>query len=91
MNLSRFRLLLTLLVLAIPALAMILPDQVKWSFLDFCIMGMLIFALSVTILFIQRFLSNRKKWAYILFVTILFIILWAELGVGIFDSPIAGD
>ena len=36
-------------------------------------------------------MRNRKKWIYILFVIVLFFLLWAELGVGIFDSPIAGD
>jgi hypothetical protein len=91
MNPSRLRLLSPLLLLGIPALAMIWTDQVNWSLLDFCIMGALLLALSVTIRLIRRSLPNRQKWVYILFVFVLFILLWAELGVGIFDSPIAGD
>jgi|TARA_A200000113_G_scaffold223893_1_gene240526 hypothetical protein len=91
MNPSRLRLLSPLLLLGIPALAMIWTDQVNWSLLDFCIMGALLLALSVTIRLIRRSLPNRQKWVYILFVIVLFILLWAELGVGIFDSPIAGD
>ena len=91
MNPSRLRLLSPLLLLGIPALAMIWTDQVNWSLLDFCIMGVLLLALSVTIRLIRRSLPNRQKWVYILFVIVLFILLWAELGVGIFDSPIAGD
>ena len=90
MNLQCLRLLSPLLVLAIPALAMIWTDQVNWSLLDFCIMGAIVLALSVTIRFIRRFLPNRQKWIYILFVIILFILFWVELGVGIFGSPIAG-
>ena len=90
MNPSRLRLLSPLLLLGIPALAMIWTDQVNWSLLDFCIMGALLLALSVTIRLIRRSLPNRQKWVYILFVIVLFILLWTELGVGIFDSPIAG-
>ena len=90
MNPSRLRLLSPLLLLGIPALAMIWTDQVIWSLLDFCIMGALLLALSVTIRLIRRSLQNRQKWVYILFVIVLFILFWAELGVGIFDSPIAG-
>ena len=91
MNPSRLRLLSPLLLLLIPALAMIWTDQVNWSLLDFCITGVLLLALGVTIRLIRRSLPNRQKWVYILFVIVLFILLWAELGVGIFDSPIAGD
>ena len=91
MNPSRLRFLSPLLLLGIPGLAMIWTDQVNWSLLDFCIMGVLLLALSVTIRLIRRSLPNRQKWVYILFVIVLFILLWAELGVGIFDSPIAGD
>jgi|TARA_B100001564_G_scaffold329236_1_gene313556 hypothetical protein len=91
MNPSRLRLLSPLLLLLIPALAMIWTDQVNWSLLDFCITGVLLLALGVTIRLIRRTLPNRQKWVYILFVIVLFILLWAELGVGIFDSPIAGD
>lgn len=91
MNLRHLRLLSPLLLLGIPALAMIWTDQVNWYLLDFCIMGAIVLALSVTIRLIRRFLPNRQKWIYIFFVIILFILLWAELGVGIFDSPIAGN
>ena len=91
MNPSRLRLLSPLLLLPIPALAMIWTNQVNWSLLDFCIMGALLLALSVIIRLIRRSLPNRQKWVYILFVIVLFVLLWAELGVGIFDSPIAGD
>jgi len=34
--------------------------------------------------------EQRKKLLYGLII-LLFLLLWAELGVGIFNSPIAGD
>ena len=91
MNSSRLLLLSPLLVLTILALVTILSNQVNWTLQDFCIICALLCALTVTIRFIKRFLPNRKKWAYIIFTVALFFILWGELGVGIFESPIAGD
>ena len=91
MKSSRFRLLSPLLLLGIPALAMIWTDQVNWSLLDFWIMGVLLLALSATIRLIRRSMPNRKKRIYILFLIVLFFLLWAELGVGIINSPIAGN
>lgn len=35
--------------------------------------------------------SKKRKFLIILALTFLFILLWAELAVGVFDSPIAGD
>jgi hypothetical protein len=91
MKSSRFRLLSPLLLLGIPALAMIWTDQVNWSLLDFWIMGVLLLALSATIRLIRRSMPNRKKWIYILFLIVLVFLLWVELGVGILNSPIAGN
>jgi len=35
--------------------------------------------------------SKKRKFLIILVLTFLFVLLWVELAVGIFDSPIAGD
>jgi len=40
---------------------------------------------------VRKTKSKKRKFLIILVVTFLFILLWAELAVGIFDSPIAGD
>ena len=91
MNSPRLRLLSPVLLLGVPALAMIWTDQVNWTLLDFCVMGVLLIAVSATVRLIRRFIPNRKKWIYIIFIIVLFFVFWAELGVGIFDSPVAGD
>lgn len=40
---------------------------------------------------IRKTKSKKRKFLIILVLTFLFILLWAELAVGVFDSPIAGD
>jgi glycopeptide antibiotics resistance protein len=40
---------------------------------------------------VRKTKSKKRKFLIILVVTFLFILLWAELAVGVFDSPIAGD
>jgi hypothetical protein len=61
-----------------------------WSFFDFFIMSFLIFAC----LFSMRIAYNRVnqyKKLILWMIFIFFIMLWAEMAVGIFNSPIAGD
>ena len=91
MNSSRLRLLSPLLLLGIPALAMTWTDEVNWSLLDFCLMGVLLLTLSFAIRLIRLRFPQHQKRVYIVVVILLFLLLWAELGVGVFGSPIAGD
>ena len=61
-----------------------------WSFLDFFIMSFLIF----TCLYSMRIAYNKVnqyKKLILWMIFIFFIMLWAEMAVGIFNSPIAGD
>ena len=80
------------LLLLIPLIAMQLTDEVTWSFFDFIIMGAL---LTITGLLIGIILKKVKSYKYkkILIVTILliFLLIWAELAVGLFGTTFAGD
>ena len=80
------------LLLLIPLIAMQLTNEVNWSFFDFIIMGAL---LTITGLLIGIILQNVKnsKNRLILIVTIvmIFFLIWAELAVGLFGTPFAGD
>lgn len=40
---------------------------------------------------VRKTKSKKRKFLIILVLTFLFMLLWAELAVGVFDSPIAGD
>ena len=76
----------------IPLIAMQLTDVVKWSLFDFIIMGAM---LSITGLVGELILKKVKKSKHrlILYITIvmIFFLIWAELAVGIFGTPFAGD
>ena len=80
------------LLLMIPLIAMQLTDEVKWSLFDFIIMGAM---LSITGLLGEVILKKVKKSKHrlILYITIvmIFFLIWAELAVGIFGTPFAGD
>tara|TARA_B100000902_G_scaffold296008_1_gene282919 strand:- start:1088 stop:1423 length:336 start_codon:yes stop_codon:yes gene_type:complete len=81
-----------LLLLLIPLLGMLITDQFDWTIFDFIIMGILLFLLGIGI----NFISNQKKsiqskTIYIGLLISMFLIIWAELAVGVFGSPFAGS
>jgi hypothetical protein len=61
-----------------------------WSFIDFFIMSFLIFACLFSMRIAYNKVNQYKK-IILWMIFIFFIMLWAEMAVGIFDSPIAGD
>ena len=80
------------LLLSIPLIAMQLTDEVNWSFFDFIIMGVM---LSITGLAIEIIIKKIKYYRYrnifFTFIVFIFLLIWAELGVGLFGTPFAGD
>ena len=61
-----------------------------WSFIDFFIMSYLIFACLFSMRIAYNKVNQYKK-IILWMIFIFFIMLWAEMAVGIFNSPIAGD
>jgi hypothetical protein len=55
-------------------------------------MGVLLFGLAIGITLIFRLSTNKNTRRILLFTALfLFLLLWAELAVGLFGSPIAGN
>ena len=81
-----------LLMLLLPLIGMFFSNEINWSFFDFIIMGILILSLSFSI---KQVLKTTKNINYriliIAVVLILFLLIWAELAVGVFDTPFAGS
>jgi len=86
-----FRILSPLLLLGFPALAMCWTDQVSWSRFDFFVMVALLLVGSLAIRLIRLYVPQQRKRIYILLVMLVLLLLWVEMGVGVFGSPIAGD
>lgn len=76
----------------IPLVAMQFISEVDWSLFDFIVMGILLSALGIAIALILR-LTAQKSFRYVLLglCVLIFIMLWVELAVGIFGTPIAGS
>lgn len=79
-------------LLMVPFVAMQFSSEINWSTFDFLVAATLLIALGVGIELIFR--KNKTANTRFLFLGILiiaFLLLWAELAVGIFGSPIAGS
>ena len=93
MNLTLIkRTLSPLLLLLIPLFGILFSNQVNWSLFDFIVMGFLLGLTGLSIHFIIEKLRNKTfKIVTIIFALIIFLMIWVELAVGVFGSPIAGS
>jgi hypothetical protein len=79
--------LVTILILMIPLVAMQFTDEVKWSPVDFIIMGALIFSTGMGFILITRSSPNAAyKIAAALTFATAFLMVWANLAVGLIGS-----
>lgn len=93
-KLKTFLILLSivLLLLLIPFVAMQFTNEVNWSVMDFVMAGILLFGTSLVIELVLRKVKSTKHRLLISgIILLLLFLLWAELAVGIFGSPIAGN
>ncbi|MBE16739.1 MAG: hypothetical protein ABNH00_04655 [Dokdonia sp.] len=80
------------LVLLIPLIAMQFSQEVNWSVFDFMVAAFLLLATALTLEWLTRkFKHTTYKWLWIIVVCLVLLLLWAELAVGIFGSPLAGS
>jgi hypothetical protein len=81
-----------LLLLLFPLVGTLVSNEVNWSFFDFIVMGILILSLSFGI---KQVLMTTKNTNYriliIGIILLVFLLVWIELAVGIFDTPFAGN
>ncbi len=79
-------------LLLIPLIAMRFTDEVNWTFFDFAVAAVLLFVFG---LLCELALRTVTKTAHrIMIVAVLlgaFLVIWAELAVGIFGTPFAGS
>jgi hypothetical protein len=82
----------TIALLLIPLIAMQFTDEMDWNLFDFVIMGVLIFVISSAYELVTRKVTSTRNRVIIgaafLF---LFLLVWAELAVGIIGTPFAGN
>lgn len=80
------------LILLIPLIAMQFTNEVNWSVFDFVVAGILLLVTGLLFEFVLRKVKKIKyRIAMCLAILIIFLLIWAELAVGLFDSPLSGS
>lgn len=80
------------LLLSIPYIAMQYTSEVNWDYSDFIAMGSLLLITGLSIEFVLRKVTTTKNRILICCaILLLFLIVWAELAVGILGTPVAGS
>ena len=83
--------LVTALLLSVPFVAMQLTGEVDWSVGDFVIMGGHLFGTGLAYELITRIMDVKYRLAVAIALLAIFLVIWAELAVGVFGTPFAGS
>ena len=79
-------------ILSVPLVAMQFTQEVDWSASDFALMGSLLFVAGLLIDWVLRKVRTASyRIALSITVVAAFLLVWAELAVGIFGTPFAGN
>ncbi|MEY8021676.1 hypothetical protein AB8P51_12650 [Muriicola sp. SD30] len=79
-------------LLLIPLIAMQFTAEVNWNLFDFIIGGILLLSVAFLGELAWRKLKNSPYRTLVLLgIFLVFALIWAELAVGIFGSPLAGS
>lgn len=80
------------LLLLIPFTAMQVTDEVNWTASDFIIAGVLLFGTSLLVeLTLRKVKSTRNRVVICAGLFLALFLVWAELAVGVFGTPFAGQ
>ncbi len=89
---KKLRVLYPQFLLIVPLIGMSITEEVNWSLFDFIIMGALILFVSIGIRFILNKTKNVKnRIIYMGILGLLCLLVWAELAIGVFGTPFAGN
>jgi ABC-type Mn2+/Zn2+ transport system permease subunit len=79
------------LLLLVPLIAMQFTDEVNWTPFDFIVAGVLLLATGfMSELAIRKVNKIEHRIVICLAILVAFLLIWAELAVGIFGTPLGG-
>ena len=85
-------LLTPFILLLIPLIAMQFTDEVNWGLFDFIIAGALLLSTGLLFELIMRKVKTvNYRIAISVILLLALLLIWAELAVGIFGTPFAGQ
>ena len=80
------------IILLIPLIAMQFTNEVNWTSSDFIMIGVLLTGTGLLSEFVMRKVKSIDNRILIIgAILLVFILIWAELAVGIFGTPISGS
>lgn len=84
--------LIVVLLLLLPLTAMQFTDEVKWTLFDFVMAGVLLLRAGLVCEFDMR-KAKKSGYRIAMIAAILpaLVLIWLELAVGIFGTPLAGN
>lgn len=84
--------LATLVLLSVPFFLMQVTSEVAWDFVDFVVMGMLVFGVAFLFVAVARVIPKKYRLLAGIVLLIGFLLVWAHLAVGIVNTwPLAGS
>ncbi|MCJ7465357.1 MAG: hypothetical protein MUO53_01515 [Maribacter sp.] len=79
-------------LLLIPLIAMQFTEEVRWSLTDFVVAGVLLLGSGFLCdLALRKINKKSYQIAIVGAILVLLLLIWAELAVGIFGTPMAGS
>lgn len=79
-------------LLTVPLVAMQFTAEVNWTALDFIVAGVLLLGTGLAMEFaLRRVTGFWSRVAAVLGLLFVLFLVWAELAVGIFGTPLAGS
>lgn len=77
--------------LLVPFTAMFFTTEVRWSLFDFLVMAAMLTILAMGLSCTSQKVKPPKSWLVASGIIVVFLLLWAEMAVGLFGSPFAGN
>ena len=73
-------------MLLVPAAAMLLTSEMNWGLEDFAVFAVMLAVLCLSVEAAWHWLDTPlKRFGAVIFTVLVFLIVWAELAVGLFD------
>lgn len=81
----------TALILLVPLIAMMFSDDANWNWFDFVVMATLLIGSGITFELVTTKVNPKYRAAIAIIFAAAVLLIWVELAVGLFGSPIAGS
>lgn len=86
-----FIIIVTTAILVFHLFATLFINQVNWDFFDFLVAGLLLLGIGSVYLLTTKLLGIKHRRITALVLITILTLIWAELAVGLFGTPFAGN